>query len=383
MACFFIGKSKRYRYGFIRSNGVYLNCTGNPVFDAVCAEYNCIQGLGENAVRFPELLESIRGGCNEVHLPYLDCRLFPGNELAGQTAPSGLIFKKFTANFVDLKLAGLRLDGYLARLTPGTRYQIRRSLRLYEQQGEVRIEAASDVDTAIEYFDQLVKLNLQNWRRRKLESAFESDFFVHFHKRLIKKNFHKSEIQLLKIWRKEGPIGYLYGFVWGGRVYGYQCAFNYESDKRLKPGMVCHVKAIILNAQLGHSAYDFLAGPERYKVSLATHQNEMITVICKKPSLTYWIEKKIMPRIKAALERKSAVSHRVPQAGARPKAEATDKTVYIQGRLDRPDRKGPGTKVRIRAPEPAQSMTMAGVSEVHSADGESLPLSRERASAVS
>lgn len=338
-ACFFIGRTKRYRYGFIRSNGVYLNGTGNPAFDAVCAEYNCIPGEGGHAFSIPELLTTLRVDCNEVHLPYLDCRRFPGNRLTARTAPAGQLFKRFTAPYVDLNMIGSSLDRYLAVLSSKTRYQVRRSLRLYEGQGEFGIRAATDLETANAYFDQLVRLNLQVWRRRKLKSAFESDFFVRFHKRLIEKNFLKGEIQLLKIRSKEGVIGYLYAFVWGGRVYGYQSAFKFSPSNQFKPGIVSHVKAVVLNAQLGHREYDFLAGPERYKKSLATHQREMVTVIFKKPSLTYWIEKKIMPRVRVALGRAAPEPPRTPEAATRSNIAMNVPTLGGRNRLDRLDQR--------------------------------------------
>jgi hypothetical protein len=367
-ACFFIGRTKRYRYGFIRSNGVYLNGTGNPEFDAVCAEYNCIPGEERHVLGIPELLTALRGDGNEVHLPYLDCRRFPGNRLAAQTAPAGQIFKRFTARYVDLKMVGSSLDRYLAVLSSKTRYQVRRSLRLYERQGEFGIRAATDLETANAYFDQLVRLNLHEWRRRKLKSAFESDFFVRFHKRLIEKNFLKGEIQLLKIRSKEGAIGYLYAFVWGGRVHGYQSAFKFSPSKQLKPGIVSHVKAVVLNAQLGHREYDFLAGPERYKTSLATHQREMVTVIFKKPSLTYWIEKKIMPRVKIALGRAAPELPRTPEAAPRSDTAMNVRTLGGISRLDRLEQKGHTRRPIMTASRASPDDSIVECGRVHAAD---------------
>jgi hypothetical protein len=364
-ACFFVGRTKRYRYGFIRSNGVYLNCTGIPEFDAVCAEYNCVQGDGGNTYSLPELLTTIQGDCNEVHLPYLDCGRFPGNRFAARTAPAGQIFKRFTARYVDLKMVGSSLDRYLTHLSSKTRYQVRRSLRLYERQGEFGMRAATDLETAHAYFDQLVRLNLLDWRRRKLKSAFESDFFVRFHKRLIEKNFLKGEIQLLKIQSKEGAIGYLYSFVWGGRVYGYQCAFKFDPYKHFKPGMVSHCQAIVLNAQLGHREYDFLAGPERYKASLATHQREMVTVIFKKPSLTYWIEKKIMPRVKIALGRAATDPPRTPEATPR---TTSSMKIWPPGgkcRFERSEPKGRSRHLTMAASKASLDDTLVESAGVH------------------
>ena len=86
-------------------------------------------------------------------------------------------------------------------------------------------------------------------------------------------------------------IGYTYNQVYNDIVHYYQCGFNYESDNKIKPGLVCHVAAIIYNLKLGHKVYDFGPGMERFKQSLSNGQTRMVWVRLLRPSLKMFMFK--------------------------------------------------------------------------------------------
>jgi len=89
---------------------------------------------------------------------------------------------------------------------------------------------------------------------------------------LIRRVFSKGEgIDLLKVTAGAKTIGYLYNFSFQGRVSAYQSGFDYEmSDPHLKPGLTSHHLAIEMYLRDGAPSYDFLAGADRYKLSLST-----------------------------------------------------------------------------------------------------------------
>ena len=169
------------------------------------------------------------------------------------------------APFVDL--ASLGDDDYLRRLGANTRQQIRRSRRLY---GEVSTEIADGAEAAARIWRELEALHQVTWRRRGKPGAFARDFFRAFHERLITERLQRGEIQLLRVAAEGGTIGCLYNFVYRGRVYAYQSGLAYGTDNRLKPGLVAHHEAIEASRRAGRRIYDFLAGGDRYKRSLAT-----------------------------------------------------------------------------------------------------------------
>jgi CelD/BcsL family acetyltransferase involved in cellulose biosynthesis len=69
----------------------------------------------------------------------------------------------------------------------------------------------------------------------------------------------------------EVVIGYLYNFCYNGSVLGYQSGFDYAAaGTHERPGLTCHHMAIERAAASGMWRYDFLAGEDRYKTSLAS-----------------------------------------------------------------------------------------------------------------
>ena len=87
---------------------------------------------------------------------------------------------------------------------------------------------------------------------------------------------NRGEIALHRIRTPERTIGILYNFRFRGRELTYQSGFAYDTKRpRLKPGMTCHRLAIEAAARAGLSCYDFLAGADRYKRSLADSQENL------------------------------------------------------------------------------------------------------------
>ena len=88
--------------------------------------------------------------------------------------------------------------------------------------------------------EQLKALHQTSWRRRGQPGCFATPIFETFHRGLISRRFRHGEIQLLRAAAGTQPIGYLYNFAYGDRVYAYQSGFDYAADGRLKPGLVTH-----------------------------------------------------------------------------------------------------------------------------------------------
>ncbi len=170
-------------------------------------------------------------------------------------------------------------DAWLATLSANTRAQIRRSNRAYEAAGPITATRAPDPPTALAWLDRLAELHQQTWTARGKPGAFADPFFARFHRALITAAFDRDEIDLLKITAGTREIGYLYHFHHRGRVYSYQSGFAYGADTATeKPGLTSHHAAIALSLARGDTAYDFLAGHERYKTSLARNVTDLFWV---------------------------------------------------------------------------------------------------------
>jgi CelD/BcsL family acetyltransferase involved in cellulose biosynthesis len=171
-----------------------------------------------------------------------------------------------------LDLAAMRGTGgdYLAGLSANTRYQLRRSDRRYAAAGAITLERAGSIEQAHDMLDRLGVLHQAAWTARGLPGAFANPNFRRFHRELIARAHPRGEIDLLCIAAGGTAIGYLYNFRFRNRIATYQSGFDYAAaDAHQKPGLTCHHRAIAWYLEQGLDAYDFLAGEDRYKSSLA------------------------------------------------------------------------------------------------------------------
>ncbi|HTI80364.1 MAG TPA: GNAT family N-acetyltransferase [Acetobacteraceae bacterium] len=181
-----------------------------------------------------------------------------------------IVHRGVKAPFVDLEALRRDRRDYLPALSANARYQLRRSGRAY---GELVQRRAGSQDEALAYLDELATLHQATWRRRGRPGAFAESFFARFHQELIRRGLPRGEIALLRLASSSGAVGLLYNFEWRGVVSAYQSGFDYPGARRhQKPGLTCHRAAIEDAAARGLARYDFLAGADRYKRSLATSE---------------------------------------------------------------------------------------------------------------
>ena len=289
---FFVGKKTIIRGKVFRINQVTLNVSGHKEYDNLWIEYNGIPSFLNTEICLNQLLDVVSFICDEFCLPGLDMRSFPGRSLQKLTPPYELIIEDNTISpYVDLDKIRKNKGDYLSFLSANTRAQIRRSFRELEKYGSVELEIAADLHHAYQIYEEMKGLHQVVWEKRGESGVFSSGLFDQFHTDLITSRFNKGEIQLLRVCAGDQTVGCLYSFVWKGHVYFYQCGFNYELGKKVKPGLVSHVLAVKYNADRGHDIYDFLAGNDRYKRDLSTDHNDMVWARIQSETLKLKVEK--------------------------------------------------------------------------------------------
>ena len=278
---------RRVEGGIVRVNGLHLHTTGERAKDVIAIEYNGFvvdrawAGRAE-AAAVAWLLGPARVAGrrrDELHVVAAtadaEARLVPPGMLLQNPArkPSWRV-----------DLASVRASGrpYLDMLGAGTRQQIRRSMRLYEQQGPLSATRAPDVPTGLGYLDALAGLHQAQWQARGEPGGFAFPFFVRFQRRLVETCLPRGTVELLRIARGDEPIGYLLNLVRDGHVLAFVSGMRFEDDNRLKPGLVSHALAIQRHADEGAAVYDFLAGAARYKASLGTPGPEFVYLLIQR-----------------------------------------------------------------------------------------------------
>ena len=202
-----------------------------------------------------------------------------------------LISDELTSWQVDLDGLSPGLDGYLASLSNNRRWQVRRSLRLYQDQGSLRLEVARTAEEALGFLDELKILHTERWRARGKEGAFGNPQWERFHRALIRGRFEQGEIQILKVSNSQSTLGYLYNFVWRKNVYVLQSGFRLSTDKRLKPGYVIHSLTVAHNKGKGLSVYDLMYGDSRYKKSICNRSRRVYWVVLQRHRLKFGFER--------------------------------------------------------------------------------------------
>ena len=71
------------------------------------------------------------------------------------------------SRYVDLENLRKNNIDYLSTLSRNTRYQIRRSIKGYNNEGELIISVADGVDECLNYFHELGKLHQEYWEKMK------------------------------------------------------------------------------------------------------------------------------------------------------------------------------------------------------------------------
>ena len=244
--------------------------SGAPDIDSIYIEYNGVLRARADA---PELAALLRGARASGWLPRrIVLSGVDDAHLAAARAAGGRVVMRraHIAPVLDLTAA---CGDWMASISANTRQQLRRSRRAYAALGALWVERADNIAQAHLFLDALAVLHQRSWIARGKPGAFARPFFRRFHRELIARGLPRDEIDLLRVNAGERTIGYLYNFRYRGRVLSYQGGFDYDGAAGArKPGMTCHHLAIDRYAAMGAHAYDFLAGDDRYKRSLANAQ---------------------------------------------------------------------------------------------------------------
>jgi CelD/BcsL family acetyltransferase involved in cellulose biosynthesis len=243
---------------------LYLGESGSAELDCPYVEQNGVLTEAGREAELTELcLRAVAGRYDLVLSGVGDSVLAAARRSAGLVR----VVRSQASPFVDL--AALRAAGgdYLAGRSANTRQQIRRSERFY---GPIVMERAESVATGNAMLAEMAALHQAAWTARGQPGSFVRPFFERFHRHLIAAGMPRGEVALLKMSCHGTVIGILYNFYFRGRMLAYQSGFSYQAAApQAKPGLTCHDRAIRFALDQGLDIYDFLAGEDRYKRSLA------------------------------------------------------------------------------------------------------------------
>lgn len=195
--------------------------------------------------------------------------MVPGDPLLFQGTVRRRVLRDVSpAYYIDLNAVRAAGGDYLSLLSANSRSQIKRSLK---DHGEALITSATDIAQIDAWLTDMARLN----NGRHADNAWDDESFRAFARTIALNGLTIGDVELLRVDCGGTLAGYLLNFLWRGRAMNYQSAFVEPAGPKSKPGLMCHAAAARRYAELGHGEYSLLAGKDRYKQSLATHQEEL------------------------------------------------------------------------------------------------------------
>ena len=271
--------NERRRLG---TSTLWLGESGNPALDRVFVEYNGVLAeaayAGELAAWFRVAMHARLPGVAGPRRRRLVLGGIPSAQLAAaREAGVVRVRAERPAPFVDLGKLGQDGAGFADGLSRNTRHQLRRSDRLY---GAAEVRRAATLAEARAFLDALLAWHMSRLASRQRESGLAHPAATRFVQELVARGVPGGEVDVLRVSAGGSAIGYLLNLRRGGWVGQYQGGFDYAgADAHRKPGLSCHHAAIRYYRAQGAERYDFLAGGDRYKLSLADGQ-----------AVLYWAE---------------------------------------------------------------------------------------------
>lgn len=201
----------------------------------------------------------------------------------------------FQLYFAPLQKQHQTLDAYLSR---SARYQIKRSMKIYQAAGGLKVITASSVAQGLVLFEHAAGYHLKRWGNRPGQSGFANPHFLRFHQELIRRGLPSGTVAIHHIYAGERDLGVVYNFHHGNWVLFYLSALNYDlsssaEDRHLKPGLVAHYLLIQMAMEQGFDGYDFMGGVSRYKQTFANQTVGFAVYHYRFPHLLYRMKKVI------------------------------------------------------------------------------------------
>jgi hypothetical protein len=171
--------------------------------------------------------------------------------------------------YVDLTSLRAGDMAFIDTLSRNRRYQIRRSIRAFEKLGPVECTRTEDIATARDWLGELKEHHRIYWESRGRPGAFARPERELFYNALLEYGFSEGTVDLVRVSAGKYTVGMLLNLRKDNIVYYLQSGFAYGLLPKAQPGYVTLNLVIQWYADNGADRFDFLAGGESYKSSLA------------------------------------------------------------------------------------------------------------------
>ena len=197
-------------------------------------------------------------------------------------------------------------DGLIETFKRKTRQQLRQTIKAFADIGTVKIELASNLTQAKEFFILMDETHSQRWQAVGKQGSYVNQVWVRFHEKLMERYFDAGLILLFKVSLDDKAVGYLYGHCYRNKIFMHQTGFPHLEDNRLRAGYLSHYLAILHSVRQGRSEYDLLpdfAGC--YKKFFVEQGDEIVWLALRRDRLIFKWET-LIERLKSLKHKKDS-----------------------------------------------------------------------------
>jgi len=218
---------------------------------------------------------SLRQSSDTLHLDHL-----PPDSIAASSLVDPLAAGAWTAmqtmvgTCPYIPLAGHTWDSYLGSIGSAHRANLRRRLRGIDRQFAVQFTRVRNDEERREGLETLISLHNRRWDTRGGSTAFPTTECRAFHYDVTRMALARGWLRLYELRLDDEIVAATYCFIYGGRCYFYQGAFD-DRYQQQSVGMVA--MGLTIKAALDESAreFDMLFGVESYKWLWARHARSL------------------------------------------------------------------------------------------------------------
>jgi CelD/BcsL family acetyltransferase involved in cellulose biosynthesis len=278
-----------------KTHSVWLNQTGEKAKDQIWPEYNGLLTLKgyESEVSHAVIAFLLDSGRLRDEL---NTGVITSQQAEDFEHPALLKRVEWQGPSYLIDLQALRREGqeYLSSLSKNTRYQINRTRRLIEDVDTLGATKAESTEQALSWFDDIAPLHIARWGD---DSGYKNPEFVRFHHALIKNGSPQGQVEVFSMSSAGHVLGYLYNFIYKGRLYFYLSGLAVDGqnglapgDNKFKPGLLIQALRVQQALDEGLEYYDFMGGEARYKKSLASYSGDFMILRLQKKNAKSYIE---------------------------------------------------------------------------------------------
>jgi CelD/BcsL family acetyltransferase involved in cellulose biosynthesis len=160
-----------------------------------------------------------------------------------------------------------------------TRFNINKSTRQLQKQGEVTFTTCSTERELEAVFAWVMETHKKTWARKGQFGGFALDRFREFHTRISRILLSRDWLALAVLRVNNTPVAATYSFRYNGVTSGYLAAVDFDYDRRLSVGRLLLARSIELAISAKCRIFDMLRGEEPYKYHWTNRDRRNISMI--------------------------------------------------------------------------------------------------------